>query len=913
MKHSDHPTEKSDTTKNKPDSQPAHDEVAKKAYALYEKEGRPEGHAEQNWSAAEAEMSGHGSDEHKGHANHHAHMAADFRKRFWISLVLTLPILVLSPMLQKLVGLRDAIHFPGDIYVLFGFSSAVFWYGGWPFLKGLMDELKTRKPGMMILISVAIATAYLYSSAVVFGLTGKMFFWELATLVDIMLLGHWIEMKSVMGASKALEELAKLMPSDAHKLMPDGSVKDVPLGELAVDDKVLIKPGEKIPADGVIVEGESSVNEAMLTGESTPAAKKTGGKVIGGSINGEGSLKIEVKGTGKDSFLSQVIDLVKQAQESKSKTQDLANTAALWLTIVALGGGAITLGIWLTLMGKDFAFAIERAVTVMVIACPHALGLAVPLVVAVSTALAAKNGLLIRNRVAFEGARKLQAIIFDKTGTLTEGRFGVTDTLLLSPDIDEETLRRYAASVDANSEHPIAKAIADASEKKSPVENFKGLAGKGAEGRVEGKEIKVVSPGFLREQNIEMTDERVEPLQGQGKTVVFVLVDGALKGAMTLADIIRPESKKAVAALKEMGIRCMMLTGDNEATAKWVSDQIGLDEYFAEVLPQDKAAKVKEVQARGQLVAMTGDGVNDAPALAQADLGIAIGAGSDVAVETADVILVRSNPSDVVAILKLSRATYLKMIQNLVWATGYNVVAIPLAAGALYAWGVLLTPALGAVLMAASTVIVAVNARLLKIKTDERAEDKPDAKAEPKPDAEAKAEPKPEAKADPKPEVQPEAKEETEPEAKIEPMTESKPESQPKAEPKSDAEAEPKPEAKAEPQPKATTPSDLTPQITKRAYELYEKGDHQGNSANQDWEQATREIQKNATEAEAEPNPEAKAGTPSNVPPQTVKRVHELYEELGREDVQAVQDQEKSEREIRKDEPKAEPQPETKS
>jgi len=705
-------------------AKPTRDEVARKAYALYEKEGRPKGHDKQNWQAAEDELSGHGSDEHmahgsdehKGHGDHHAHMAADFRNRFWISLVLTLPILILSPMLQKWVGLGEAIHFPGDIYILFGFSSAVFWYGGWPFLKGMFNELKTRKPGMMILVSVAIATAYLYSSAVAFGLTGKMFFWELATLVDIMLLGHWIEMKSVMGASKALEELAKLMPSDAHKLMPDGSVEDVPLGELALDDKVLIKPGEKIPADGVIVEGESSVNEAMLTGESTPAAKKTGGKVIGGSINGEGSLTIEVKGTGKDSFLSQVIDLVKQAQESKSKTQDLANTAALWLTIVALGGGAITLIIWLTLMGKDFAFAIERAVTVMVIACPHALGLAVPLVVAVSTALAAKSGLLIRNRVAFEGARKLQAIIFDKTGTLTEGRFGVTDTLLLSQDIDEETLRRYAASVDANSEHPIAKAIAEASEKKSPVENFKGIAGKGAEGRVEGKEIKVVSPGFLREQNIEMTDERVEQLQGQGKTVVFVLVDGALKGAMALADIIRPESKQAVAALKEMGIRCMMLTGDNQATAKWVSDQIGLDEYFAEVLPQDKAAKVKDVQARGQLVAMTGDGVNDAPALAQADLGIAIGAGSDVAVETADVILVRSNPADVLAILKLSRATYRKMMQNLVWATGYNVVAIPLAAGALYAWGVLLTPAVGAVLMAASTVIVAINARLLKIK-----------------------------------------------------------------------------------------------------------------------------------------------------------------------------------------------------
>lgn len=699
---------------NKVETEPSHDEVAKKAYSLYQAEGRPQGHDVQNWLKAEADIA-HMAPHHADHSDHHADMAADFRKRFWISLALTLPILVLSPMLQMLVGLRAAVHFSGDIYVLFGFSSAVFWYGGWPFLRGFFEELKSHRPGMMILISVAISTAYLYSSAVVFGLTGKVFFWELATLVDIMLLGHWIEMKSVMGASKALEELAKLMPSDAHKLMPDGSVKDVPLGELAIGDKVLIKPGEKIPADGLIVDGESSVNEAMLTGESTPATKRTGGKVIGGSINGEGSLKIEVKGTGKDSFLSQVIELVKQAQESKSKTQDLANTAALWLTFVTLGGGAITLFIWLAVMGKDFAFAIERTVTVMVIACPHALGLAVPLVVAVSTALAAKHGLLIRNRVAFEGARNLQAVIFDKTGTLTEGRFGVTDTLLLSPDVDEETVRRYAASVDANSEHPIAKAIAASSDKKSAVENFKGIAGKGAEGRVDGKEIKVVSPGFLREQHIAMTDKRVEQLQAQGKTVVFVLIEGKLKGAMALADIIRPEAKQAIAALKEMKIRCMMLTGDNKQVAQWVSDQIGLDEYFAEVLPQDKAAKVKEVQARGQLVAMTGDGVNDAPALAQADLGIAIGAGSDVAVETADVILVRSNPADVVAILQLSRATYRKMVQNLFWATGYNTFAIPLAAGALYAWGVLLTPALGAVLMSASTIIVAINARLLRI------------------------------------------------------------------------------------------------------------------------------------------------------------------------------------------------------
>ena len=676
-------------TQNKPTTVPAHDDLTKKVTET--------------------------KAPHAGTA-HHAHMAADFRKRFWISLVLTVPILVLSPMLQSLVGLGEAISFSGDLYVLFGLSSAVFWYGGWPFLTGFVEELKSRRPGMMTLISVAIATAYLYSSAVVFGLTGNLFFWELASLIDIMLLGHWIEMRSVMGASRALEELAKLMPSDAHKLMPDGSVKDVPLSELAVDDKVLIKPGEKIPADGVIVAGESSVDEAMLTGESTPVAKKTGGKVIGGSINGEGSLTIEVKGTGKDSFLSQVIDLVKQAQESKSKTQDLANTAALWLTIVALGGGVITFFIWQVVVGQDFAFAIERTVTVMVIACPHALGLAVPLVVAVSTALAASNGLLIRNRVAFEGARKLQAIIFDKTGTLTEGRFGVSDTLILGEDITEDMLRTYAASVDAHSEHPIAKAIAAASEKKLPVDAFKSLTGKGAEGRVEGKDIKVVSPGYLRDNNIALTDPRVEPLQAQGKTVVFILVDGTLKGAIALADIVRPEAKQAIDALKALDIRCMMLTGDNKATAKWVSDQVGLDEYFAEVLPKDKAAKVKEVQSRGVLVAMTGDGVNDAPALAQADVGIAIGAGSDVAVETADVILVRSNPLDVVAIVQLSRATYRKMVQNLLWATGYNVVALPLAAGALYAWGVLLTPAMGAVFMSASTVIVAINARLLRLK-----------------------------------------------------------------------------------------------------------------------------------------------------------------------------------------------------
>ncbi|NOR16173.1 cadmium-translocating P-type ATPase [candidate division WOR-3 bacterium] len=649
------------------------------------------------------------------HHDHHAHMVADFKKRFWVSLIITVPILILSPMIQTLIGLGDSIRFPGDLYILFILSTVVFFYGGYPFLKGLYNELKSAKPGMMTLIAVAITTAYLYSSAVVFGLSGKIFFWELVTLVDIMLLGHWIEMKSIMGASRALEELARLMPSDAHKLMPDGSIKDVPLGELKMADRVIIKPGEKIPADGEVVDGETSVNEAMLTGESKPVSKKAGAKVIGGSINGEGSITVEVKKTGKDSFLSQVIELVKEAQESKSKTQDLANRAALWLTIIALTVGSITLFIWLVVMNKDFAFALERTVTVMVITCPHALGLAVPLVVAVSTAISAKNGLLIRNRAAFERARNIQAIIFDKTGTLTQGKFGVTDTITFSNDIDEKLLLKYAASVEVHSEHPIAKGIVSSSKETFSVEGFRAIPGKGAQANVNSRDVKVVSPGYLREQNIPVTDERVDKLFSQGKTVVFVMIDGKLCGAIALADIIRPESKKAISMLKEMGIKCMMLTGDNKQVAKWVSEEIGLDEYFAEVLPQEKVTKVKEVQSRGLVVAMTGDGVNDAPALAQADVGIAIGAGTDVAVETADIILVRSNPLDAMAIIGLARATYRKMVQNLAWATGYNAFAIPLAAGVLYKSGILLSPAMGAVLMSLSTVIVAINARFLRV------------------------------------------------------------------------------------------------------------------------------------------------------------------------------------------------------
>ncbi len=649
-----------------------------------------------------------------GHSDHHAHMVADFKKRFWISLALTVPVLAMSPMLQSFFGVTE-LHFPGQMYVLFALSSIIFFYGGWPFLRGIYDELTDLRPGMMTLIAIAISVAYIYSSAVVFGLQGKVFFWELATLIDIMLLGHWIEMRSVMGASRALEELAKLMPSDAHKVMPDGSTQDVPIADLQPGDNVLVRPGEKIPVDGEVADGKSAVNQAMLTGESKPVDKAAGDTVIGGAVNGEGSLTVSVQKIGKDSYLSQMIDLVEQAQQSKSRSQNLADRAALWLTIIALTAGAITMAAWLVILGRDFAFAIERTVTVMVITCPHALGLAVPLVVAVSTALSAKNGLLIRNRNAFERARKIEAIIFDKTGTLTRGEFGVSDTISFSDDTDEDTLLRYAAAVEAHSEHPIARGIFAAAEKPPAVEDFQSIPGKGAQGMVEGRQVKVVSPGYLRENDIPMSDPKIEEFNQQGKTVVFVLIDDALKGAVALADIIREESKEAMARLKEMGIRCMMLTGDNRQVAKWVADEIGLDEYFAEVLPADKSNKVKEVQSRGLIVAMTGDGVNDAPALAQADVGIAIGAGTDVAVETADIILVRSNPMDVAAILNLSRATYRKMLQNLAWATGYNVFAIPLAAGVLYPWGVLLSPAAGAVLMSLSTVIVAINARMLRI------------------------------------------------------------------------------------------------------------------------------------------------------------------------------------------------------
>ena len=664
------------------------------------------------------EHNNHGShSSHRDHAGHgHSHMVADFRKRFWISVLLTIPVLVLSPMIQHVLGLGERWRFTGDAYILTVLSSVIYFYGGWPFLDGLRQEVRDRSPGMMTLIGVAITAAYIYSVATVVGLAGDDFFWELVTLIDIMLLGHWIEMKSVIGAGAALEKLAALMPDTAHLLSNDGSTREVAVNTLKGGEHLLVKPGEKIPADATIIKGQTSANESMLTGESKPVAKEEGNTVIGGAINGEGAIVIEVKHTGADSFLSGVIKLVQEAQASKSRTQDIANRAAFWLTVIALSVSCLTVFSWLFFSEQTLAFAIERAVTVLVISCPHALGLAVPLVVAVSTSIAATNGLLIRDRTAFEEARRTQAIVFDKTGTLTKGEFGITDFLVLDKAMKEDELLAYAAAIEQYSEHPIAKGIVKSAKDKWDVENFRAIPGKGAEGTVKGKNVKVVSPGYLRERKFDSFNPRITELGKQGKTVIFVVIGDELKGAIALADIIRPESKEAIARLKAMGVRCIMLTGDKKEVADWVAKEIGLDEVIAEVLPDQKVAKIKEVQDRGLVTAMTGDGVNDAPALAHADVGIAIGAGTDVAIEAADIILIKSNPHDVAAIIGLARATFGKMIQNLIWATGYNVVAIPAAAGILAQWGIVLGPAVGAVLMSASTVICAVNARMLRLK-----------------------------------------------------------------------------------------------------------------------------------------------------------------------------------------------------
>ncbi|MEZ4848199.1 MAG: copper-translocating P-type ATPase [Bacteroidia bacterium] len=647
---------------------------------------------------------------HMGH-DHHRMMIEDFKKRFWISLILAVPVLILSPMIQSWLGVDW--RFSGDGYILFALSSVIFFYGGYPFLKGFFDEIKKKSPGMMTLIAMAIAVAYFYSTATVFGLEGEDFFWELATLIVIMLLGHWIEMRSILGASKALELLVSMIPSEAHKVEGENII-EVKLEELLPGDVILIKPGEKVPADGVVIEGESYLNESMLTGESKPVKKEIHDQVIGGSINGNGSLKVKVEHTGKDSYLNKVITMVQEAQKTKSKMQNLSDKAAKWLTIIALSVGFGTLFVWLAL-GKDFVFALERMVTVMVISCPHALGLAVPLVVAISTAISAQSGLLIRNRTAFEESRKISALVFDKTGTLTKGEFGVSRYETVASGLDQNEMLRLTGALEQSSEHPIAVGIVNKIKELGidipKPENFEAITGKGVQANVEGKEVKVVSPGYLRDEGIAIPEGAYTHA---AETVVFVIIDGQLAGYIALSDEIRPESKGAIQTFKDNNIKVYMATGDNEVVGKAVSEQLGLDGYYAEVLPHQKVEIVKELQSKGEFVAMTGDGVNDAPALAQANVGIAVGSGTDVAAETADIILVNSNPKDIANLILFGKATYNKMIQNLAWATGYNTFAIPLAAGVLYSTGFVLSPAVGAVFMSLSTVIVAINAQLLK-------------------------------------------------------------------------------------------------------------------------------------------------------------------------------------------------------
>lgn len=656
----------------------------------------------------------HSHHSHSGYDKHEGHHTHDFLKRFWVSLIITVPILLLSEMIQHWFGFT--IAFPGDKYVLLTLGTIIYIYGGMPFLKGMVGEIKAKAIGMMTLVAIAITVAYVYSVAVALGLKGMDFFWELATLIVIMLLGHWLEMRSTMAASKALQSLVALLPNDVTVERHGEAIK-IKLEDLKNGETIIIKPGEKIPADGTIVDGVSYVNESMLTGESVPVKKEKDGKVIAGSINGEGALRVTATGVGKDSYLNKVINLVQDAQAAKSNTQNLADKVAKWLTIVAIVVGVGTFAYWYITMG-DLAFALERMVTVMVTACPHALGVAIPLVVAISTTLSATNGLLIRNRTAFETTRKLSTIIFDKTGTLTKGSHTVQKIIPLTEHYSENDLLQYAAAVQQNSEHHIAKGIMQTlSEKKLELwksDNFRYMQGIGVTGIVNGKSVVAAGPNYFV-QNNKQVPAIPEEINQDAETVNFILIDDVPVGIVSLADTIREGAKEAIDQLRSMNIKSFLLTGDNEKVAAAVSKQLGMDGYLANVLPHHKQEKVKEFQDKGEIVAMTGDGVNDAPALAAADVGIAVGSGTDVAAETADIILVNSDPRDVVKMIDFGKKTYSKMIQNLVWAVGYNVVAIPLAAGVLYPTFVL-SPAMGAVLMSVSTIVVALNASLLKIK-----------------------------------------------------------------------------------------------------------------------------------------------------------------------------------------------------
>ncbi len=648
------------------------------------------------------------------HEGHHAKM---FLKKFWVSLVLTVPVILYSEFPEKLFGWK-APEFYGSSYIPLVLGSFVFFYGGWIFLKGAAREIKARLPGMMTLIAIAITVAYVYSVFTTF-FGGVTLFWELTTLILVMLLGHWIEMVAVSNTKGALRELSKLMP-DTAEVIVDGKTISIPIKDLKEGDLVFIRPGGRVSADGIIEEGASEIDESMITGESAPVLKKVGDEVVAGTINGDGALKVRVSKVGEKTFLSGVMKLVAEAQVSKSRLQVLSDRAAYYLTVIAVSAGSFTFIAWFVL-GAGIEFAIERLVVVLVIACPHALGLAIPLVASTSTAMAAKNGFLVKQRLALEAARDIDVVLFDKTGTLTKGEYGVTN-VWTKEGFFKKNVVSLAASVDANSEHFISKAITkyakDNGIKLEKTDEFKRIPGKGVYGKVSGKEVYVGGEAILEysDKDLGSIESYTKEEAKKGKTIIYVVVDKKVAGAFALADIIRDESYHAIKKLKKMGVKVGMITGDSEAVAFWVASELKIDEYFAKVMPDKKAQKVKLLQERGLKVAMVGDGINDAPALTQADLGIAIGAGTNVALESAGIILAKNNPEDIAKIIKLSRYTYSKMMQNLFWATGYNVVAIPLAAGALAFKGILLSPALGAVFMSLSTVIVAVNAILLKRK-----------------------------------------------------------------------------------------------------------------------------------------------------------------------------------------------------
>lgn len=652
----------------------------------------------------------------KEYDKHAGHSVKIFSRKFFVSLILTVPIVLYSDLPKNLFGWTAPTFF-GSQYIMLVLGSVVFFYGGWVFVAGAFRELRARLPGMMTLIALAITTAYLYSLYATFSGVEPLF-WELATLITIMLLGHWMEMRAVQGAQGALQELAKLLPDQAE-VIRNGKTKIIPLTELQIGDIVLVKPGGKIPADGKIIEGQSGVNESIVTGESKLVDKKSGDEVIAGTINGDGSLKIEVTKIGEKTFLAGVMRLVAEAQASKSRLQILSDRAALLLTIIAVASGSATLFGWL-FAGSAVAFAVTRLVAVLVIACPHALGLAVPLVASISTRMAAQNGFIVKQRLALEAARSVDIVLFDKTGTLTKGEFGV-DTIIPASGFEESEILELTASVNSHSEHAVAKAMVREAEKRKiklkEVKQFQRIAGQGAKGKIGDKEIFVGSELLLKDLGVEIKKEvisKTTQLAAQGKTVVHVISGKEYIGAIALVDVIRNESREAIEMLKNEKVKVAMITGDSEDVASWVARELGIEKYFARVLPEKKSEKVKILQEKKLKVAMVGDGVNDAPALTQADLGIAIGAGTNVAIESAGIILVKNDPRDIPKIIKLSRLTYSKMMQNLFWATGYNVIALPLAAGVLVSRGILLEPALSAVFMSASTVIVAVNAMLLR-------------------------------------------------------------------------------------------------------------------------------------------------------------------------------------------------------